>query len=183
MNDKPVKARIVFEGMPSSLFSNETTGNISLTMPNVAYKGKEVFISAILPTGLEDVHTILVKNNTVISNDSMNKLYIHIASNQIVELEEFTVSIKMFDGTPVENARVTFMDYARYTDVWGQVNFTAPNVIWDIAREIEVFKPGFQSDFDLLIIQNEDVFQFWFLVGSVVVIMLIGVYAYFKFHI
>jgi hypothetical protein len=114
-------------------------------------------------------------------NGDLEQLSIHVQP-RVTENEVFMATIKGEDGQPVVNAQVTFMGTMKETNAIGKVNFTASDVAWDETQDIRVSKSGYTSASTTIRIVNSDGFQFWFLVIAVVIILVIGIVAYFRYR-
>jgi hypothetical protein len=112
---------------------------------------------------------------------SSRKIQIHIVP-YILENEEFTVTIRNDQGDLLSGARVTFMDTNLYTDFKGTVTFIAPDVNWDIGKEILVTKAPYESTSVKITIKNDEEFQYWYLIIIVIVIIIAGAIAFFKYR-
>jgi len=115
------------------------------------------------------------------SNGSSSKKLTVCVAPHAFENEEFTITIRNEQGNTVSDARVKFLDIFYYTDFKGSVTVTAPDVSWDTTHEIIVTKSGYDSSPAEIIVKNSEVFQYWYLVVAIVVILIIGIVAYFRY--
>jgi len=100
----------------------------------------------------------------------------------IMENEEFTVIVRNEHGELLPDARVKFIDTTQITDFKGTVIFTAPDVNWDRMQEILVTKFGFDSASVEITIKNNEGFEYWFLLLIIMIIFIIGLFAFFKYR-
>ena len=112
---------------------------------------------------------------------SSRKLLISVAPI-VMENEGFTVIVRNDQGDLISGAQVTFKGIELSTDFKGTVNFTAPDVSWDENLEILVKKSGYESASEEITIKNSQEFQFWYLVIAAIVILIIGIVAYFRYR-
>lgn len=146
LNEEPVQARVTF-GDVLSANTSISTGTVTFIMPSVPYEGKEYVVTANLP-GDNAYHTILVKNRT-------GMLTIELSTDYIIELEEFTVTVKDEDE-PVVDASVWFNSAVHITDVYGNVTLLAPDVLVTTNYGITVNKTGYKSSSSMITIHDED---------------------------
>jgi hypothetical protein len=99
----------------------------------------------------------------------------------ILENEEFIVTIRTENGDVLPDVRVTFMGTTLQTDYKGTVTFSSPDVTWDSTQEIIVTKSGFESKSTNITIINNQGFEYWFLLIVIMIILIIGLIAYFKY--
>ncbi|MFW6119987.1 MAG: hypothetical protein ACOC80_03685 [Petrotogales bacterium] len=99
----------------------------------------------------------------------------------VMENEEFTVTVRDKQGNLLSGARVTFMGTSQYTDFKGMVTFNAPDVNWDKIQDILVTKPNYESTSTEITIRNQEEFQFWYLIIAIIIILIIGFIAFFKY--
>lgn len=124
--------------------------------------------------------SVEVINADVSNGGSSNELVIYVVG-KIMENEEFTVVVRDNKGNLVSNAQVKFMDTYLDTDHAGSVTFTAPDVSWNEIKEIVVTKSGYESASKEITIKSNEEFPYWYLVIAVIIILIIGVVAYFRY--
>jgi hypothetical protein len=99
----------------------------------------------------------------------------------VAENQEFTVTIRDENDNYISNARVLFRGTYLETDYKGQVSFISPDVSWDEKYQIVATKNGYESDSNKITIKNTEDFQYWLIVIAIVVVIIIGFIAYFRY--
>lgn len=113
---------------------------------------------------------------------SSTKLEICVEPN-IMENEEFTVTVRDDQGNLIAGVRVTFKGTSLETDFKGEVTFSAPDVGWgDETHNVRATKSGYNSASTEITIKNIEGFQYWYLIIVVIIILGIGVAAYFRYR-
>ena len=77
-----------------------------------------------------------------------------IASTQINENTQFTITVKTLSGTTVENANVSVFGSSYLTNSNGKVTLTSPNVNSDTQYTITVSKPGYTGNSTNITVKN-----------------------------
>lgn len=112
---------------------------------------------------------------------SSTKLEICVEPN-IMENEEFTVTVRDDQGNLIAGVRVTFKGTSLETDFKGEVTFSAPDVGWgDETHNVRATKSGYNSASTEITIKNIEGFQYWYLIIIVIIILGVGVAAYFRY--
>ena len=73
-----------------------------------------------------------------------------------------------------------FEDTSYFTDFTGKVIIVAPEVSWDSSFDIVVSRVGYVSAQSVVMVKNVEGFPYWFLVGLIVVILIIGFTTYYR---
>lgn len=148
LNGEPVQARVTFGDMTPAKYSDSETGKVDFTMPSVPSGGRQYEITASVPGDLYDYHTIFVKNAT-------KNLEITLSTDYVIELEEFTVSVKE-EGEPVGDVTVWYNSQIFVTDSNGNVSLTAPDILVTTNYGISVNKTGYTSNSTMITIHEAD---------------------------
>lgn len=132
-----------------SNWTNSSTGKVIFTMPSVPIGDNEFIINASIPGELKASHSILVKNRTGLLN-------IEFSTDNIIETEEFYVTIKNRDEL-ISDANVWFNSAKYITDKNGQVTLTAPDVLITTNYGISVNKTDYKSNSKMVTINDESI--------------------------
>lgn len=104
----------------------------------------------------------------------------------VMEEEEFTVTVKDSYGYLIKDVCVTFNNQIeKYTNEYGQVNFTAPEVSRDSRVTLNAIKNGYSSATASIRVKNREpsfLEQYWFVITAVAVVIVIAVFAYFYYR-
>jgi hypothetical protein len=141
LDDLPVQARVVF-GNKNSMFTNASSGEVTIEMPKVAFAGEIILFEAWIAGNVSAFHEILVKNQT-------GALSVTLSVDAIVELQDFSVLVEANDQ-PVMDAEVWFNSGSIMTNQEGVVFLKAPDVLVTTNFGISVIKSGYGSYFDTI---------------------------------
>ena len=99
----------------------------------------------------------------------------------IIENEEFSVVIRDDQDNLIAGVQVTFKGTSLETDFKGEVSFPAPDVGRDESHEILATKSGYNSASAKIKVKNIEGFQYWYLIIVIIVTLIVGTAAYFRY--
>jgi hypothetical protein len=155
-------------------------GMVQFSAPNVT-NTTTFLITANKYNFLPISNTIEVINEDKSNGVTSRKIYIYTFPT-VLENEEFSVTIRNEFGELLSDVKVTFEERSLYTDFSGTVLFSAPEVSWDRILEIQALKSGYESSVSDITIKNAEDFQYLYLVIIVAIILIVGIFYYFKFR-
>jgi len=99
----------------------------------------------------------------------------------IIENEEFSVVIRDGQDNLIAGVQVTFKGTSLETDFKGEVSFPAPDVDRDESHNILAIKSGYNSASAEIQVKNIEGFQYWYLIIVIIVTLIVGIAAYFRY--
>lgn len=141
----PVQARIIFDGY-SPLYTNGSTGSVTLQMPSVPPPGSWFNITASYSDGYHSTHQIYVKSK-------IKTLTVTLSKESVREFDQFLVTVSSDQGL-VEGAHVQFNYNTSVTDESGQVTLKAPDVLITTNYYIVVNKTGYKTTVKTIMVYN-----------------------------
>jgi hypothetical protein len=153
------------------------TGVLWLTAP--AVEKTKLFMINVSRDGFLPASTTIEIVDIEDTGTGENRLIIAVVPH-VLEGEQFEVMVKSGQGTVVTGARVMFEDTSYYTDFTGRIIIVAPEVPWDSTYNIVVSRVGYESAQSVVVVKNVEGFPYWFLVGIIVVILIVGFTVYYR---
>jgi hypothetical protein len=123
--------------------------------------------------------SVEVVNVQGVSNENQKTLVICVEP-VVMENQDFLVTIRDGEGNLLSDVQVTFKETQKTTQ-GGSVTFTAPEISWDMSHSILATKSGYESSISQVQIKNNEGFPYWPHIIAIVVILVIGLVAYFKY--
>jgi len=174
---------VVSDAIVSFNFEEKMTneyGMVSFTTPNIT--GTTFFLIKASKSGYLPA-SFSVEVIDLDGGDGGESTSLHICVEpSVIENDEFKVTIRDNLENLVSGVKLTFKGASVFTDFKGEASFSAPDVSWgDESYKITAVKSGYISDSTEITVKNVEGFQYWYLIIIIAVIIIVGIFAYFRY--